>query len=412
MEIKTLILGSVTSFFINVVALYFYSRLYSKEQFGVFALFVSFITIGSILATFRIDNLIVLQKTKKEAAFFSVICNKLVLFFSLVILCIAILFYFYSILFFKENKIIWLIIPISIYFFSIVNVFIAWNNKIKKYRVISNYRFIQALTAAFFSVLFGYLEIGIGLIIGQTIGFFISASYLMLLFYKEVIKINFEKVTYIKIKEILINNKDIINYSYGLGFVLKLTQALPNFILNTFFGSGIVGVYDMTIKILNIPRTIISTNIGEIYYQKASIFYHRKNLKFNKITTDTTVLLFFVAILLYLPFVLFGKDLFSFFLGENWIDSGVLSETMAFWYILIFITMPMAYVFYIKRILNKLFWYCCFSFLIKISIFLYFANFEAEMATVYNYIYVCLFLEFLLLIYIIKNGKINLKSSS
>jgi len=409
---KTLIFGSVTSFFINIMALYFYSRLYSKEQFGVFALFVSFITIGSIVATFRVDDLIVLQKTKKEAAFFSIICSKLVFFFSLFILCIAILFYFISILFFESNKLIWLIIPISIYFFSNVNVFIAWNNKIKKYRVISNYRFIQALTAAFFSVLFGYLEIGIGLIIGQTIGFFISASYLMLVFYKDVNKINFEKVSYNKVKEVLIKNKDIINYSYGLGFVLKLTQAAPNFILNSFFGSGIVGVYDMTIKILNIPRTIISTNIGELYYQKASIYYHRKNLKFNKITIDTTVFLFFVAIILYLPLVFFGRDLFSIFLGEKWIDSGVLSETMAIWYILIFITTPMAYVFYIKRILNKLFWYCCFSFLIKIGVFFYFANFGTEMTTVYNYVYICLSLEFILLLYIIKNGKLNLKSAS
>ncbi len=404
-EIKTLVFGSFSSLMINIVALFFYSRLYSIEQFGIFALFVSIITIGSIIATFRINDLIVLQKTKKEAAFFSVLCNWLVLRFSLVVLFFAIILYVFSILFFQSSKIIWLLIPLSIYCFSNVNTFISWNNKIKKYNVISIFRFVQAFTVAFVSILLGYFKIELGLIIGQTIGIFISSSYLMVLFYKSTVVYKFKKNTFSELKVIFRNNKDIINYSYGLAVVLKLTQAIPNFILNSFFGSSIVGVFDMTIKILNIPRVLISNNIGEIYYQKATVFHHRKNIKFNKITMDTSGFLLISGAFIYLPFVLFGKDLFSLFLGQSWALSGELSEIIAFWYFLIFITSPMAYIYYIFRNLNKLFWFCSFSLLIKITVCFFIATTQSAMSTLYYYSYICIILEFLLLLFIFYSYK-------
>jgi hypothetical protein len=152
-------------------------------------------------------------------------------------------------------------------------------------------------------------------------------------------------------------------------------------------------------------RTIFSSNIGELNYQRASVLYNRGSDYFNKITIDTGVVLGFISIAVYIPVIFYSSELFSFFLGEHWKDSGMLSETIVYWSILIFITSHMLYVFFIKRILNKLIWYSWFSFIIKIVVFYFFATNSTVVNTVYYYVYTCITLEIVLLFFILINIK-------
>lgn len=411
-QLKTLIFGSTSSFLINVVALLIYSRIYSKEQIGIYALFVSVITIGAILATFRLENVVVLQKTKREAAFISSISNHLVLLFSIVLLVLAILLVSFSVLFFNSSSYIWIFIPIAVFTFANTNIFLSWNNKIKKYQLISSYRLIQSLSIAVLVIALGYFNIVQGLIIGYTFGIFLSYIFLLVKFKAEQSKFHFGKVTFRKLADVLQTNKDIINASYGLGFMQTISRFLPNFILNFFYGSGIVGIYDMTIKILNIPKNIISVNIGELYYQKANLFYLRGNSQFKKITISTTWLLLLLGSVSYLPFYLYGTELFTLFLGEKWKLSGELSEIITVWYIILFITSPMAYLYYIKRILNKLLWFSIVSFSIKIITLVYFANFTDSFSTIKIYTFICMLLELVLLGFVLANSNIKNKKDS
>jgi len=400
---KILVFGSSASFIINAISLYFFSKLYSKEQFGVYALFVSFITLGAILSAFRLNDVIVLQKTKKEAAYISYVCTKITLYFSILILIFTTSFGFLSISFFSANYKIWFYISGALYCLSIIGIFLAWNNKIKRYKVISVYRLIQAINLAVFGILFGFFNIELGLILAYTISVVISSIYLWVKFKSSIKIVELKKITVYGIKLILLKNRDIVNYSFGLSFFTTALKTLPNFILNSFYGSGIVGVYDMSLKILNIPINLISTNIGELYYQKGSVFHTKYKLKFKKLTVNSIMILFLVAIFSYLPFILYGEELFSIFLGNKWAIAGVFSEVMSLWYIILFTTSPMAYIFYIKRELYKLFWFIFISFFVKISILFYLVKFYAENDVIYLYTYICISLELLLLLSIIRN---------
>ena len=67
----TLSFGSLISLFINVLILLSFSRIYNKEHFGDYAIFISVVSLMSIMATFRIEHLIVLEKTIIEADYLS-----------------------------------------------------------------------------------------------------------------------------------------------------------------------------------------------------------------------------------------------------------------------------------------------------------------------------------------------------
>jgi O-antigen/teichoic acid export membrane protein len=401
----TLSFGSILSLGINISVLILFSRIYSKENFGDYAIFVSVISIFSIAATFRIEHLIVLKKTIKEAAFLAKICNKIIAYFTLVTFFISVVFYLFSFSFFNLPSFVWLFIAIPIYCLSHIIVFLSLNNKIKDYKLISNYKILQSLTFGFTGFLCNYYDKNFGLIIAYVLG--LVASFLLFSIYdkKFTQKFHFSLVNFKDIKSTFYSNSSYIKISFGLEFFNTISKYIPNFILNAYYGNGIVGIYDMTLKVLNIPKNIISLNIGELYYQKAAIFYHKSKQKFSKITAQTFYILLLTSVLCYTPFIFFGEELFVFALGNQWKLSGELSEIIALWFIFLFITSPMAYIFYIRQTLNQLFWFTFLTFLVKTAFLFYLATTNLETQIIYNYTYVCIVLELVLIYQIKRNYK-------
>ena len=171
-NLKTLLFGSSSSFIINAVSLLVLSRVYTKENFGIFAIFISIISLGAMLSTFRFESIIVLQKSNKESAYISHISISIVLWFSffLIFLLIPILSLLDS--FFNSHIYIWVFIPFSIYLLGNINIFLSWNNKIKNYKIISYFRLIQSSINASFGILLGYYNFELGLIISYFLGIF------------------------------------------------------------------------------------------------------------------------------------------------------------------------------------------------------------------------------------------------
>ena len=406
----TLSFGSILSLLINVLVLVIFSRIYSKENFGDYAIFVSVTSLLAIIATFRIEHLIVLKKTIKEAAFLSKVCKQTIRYFTFFVVVVMIFLYVFSVPFFNLNKTIWLFIPIPVFCLSQIIVFLSWNNKIKNYILISRYKILQSITVGVTGYICHFFYKDVGLIYAYILGLIISFVMFQIHFNKFISKFNFNVLGLETIIKTFIENKKYIKNSFGLEFFNTVGKYIPNFILNAYYGNAIVGVYDMTLKVLNIPKNIISLNIGELYYQKASTFYHKSYKKFSKITLQTFYTLLITGIVCYLPFVFFGKELFVFVLGKKWQLSGEFSQIISLWILLLFITSPMAYIFYIRKTLATLFWFILGSFIVKTSVLFYFSTLQNESLTIYNYTYFCIIIELFLVILILKQRSKTIKT--
>ncbi|AUC86447.1 hypothetical protein CW731_14675 [Polaribacter sp. ALD11] len=405
----TLTIGSAFSLVINILALLVFSRIYSKEQFGDYAILISVVSILSILGTFRLEHLIVLQKTSIEAAYLSRVCIRIIKFFSLITLFLSLLFFVLSIPFFNQHPFMWLLLPVSIFSLSHIMIFLSWNNKIKNYKLISNYKILQSLIVTISGVLLGFFFNDFGLVFSYVFGLIVSFLFFNINYKKATRKFYFNSINNTDVKNVFKENKVYVKNSFGLEFFNTISKYIPNFILNAYYGSAIVGVYDMALKILHIPKNIISTNIGELYYQKASVFYHKSPKKFSNLSIKTFFILFAFSVVCYLPFILFGEDLFVFALGVKWTMSGKLSEIIAFWILLLFITSPVSYIFYIKKKLSRLFLFIFISFLWKTLILYYLAMNYPQVKAIFNYTYICVCLELILIFLILKQMKLHKK---
>ena len=83
----------------------------------------------------------------------------------------------------------------------------------------------------------------------------------------------------------------------------------------------------MANKIINLPNTFIATPVNRVYYQTATKMYNENqdvgNFSFKMIQKNIQLAIIPVILLM-----LFGEELFSFFLGSNWHTAGIFASTL------------------------------------------------------------------------------------
>ena len=150
------------------------TRIYTPEDFGIFALYISFSSIFSIIATGRYELAIMLPKKDSDAINIVVIS----FFMSFIISFIAfllIVFFNQPIASFLGNKEIssWLyLIPVSVLLTGMYQSFNYWNNRHKRYKQLAFSKVVQSGTSATSNLGMGFNDFGSsGLIFSFVFGF-------------------------------------------------------------------------------------------------------------------------------------------------------------------------------------------------------------------------------------------------
>jgi len=137
-------------------------------------------------------------------------------------------------------------------------------------------------------------------------------------------------------KAILIKHKAFIKFQMPGTFIANVNQQLPVYLTNAFFGTEMVGYYSMTIKILQMPITLVGVAIGKVFYQTITGMQHnigelrdyvKRNL--NKLMWLSAIPMFFI--------VLIGDLVIKAVLGENWVPAGVYIRILALQNIFLFL---------------------------------------------------------------------------
>jgi lipopolysaccharide exporter len=110
----------------------------------------------------------------------------------------------------------------------------------------------------------------------------------------------------------------------------SLSQSIPTFILSGFFGTSLVGLYGMALRVLVYPSTFLTASMRQVLLQEAAETQARgeSNLpRFRKATL-------WLAVLVLLPTIAVmavGPWLFSAVLGEEWREAGVYARWLVLW---------------------------------------------------------------------------------
>jgi O-antigen/teichoic acid export membrane protein len=324
------------------------TRIYSPDDFGTFALYMSIVSIVAIFATGKYDLAIMIPKRDYDAIHIVVLSMFITIMISMVSLLVVIIFN-ENITDLLNNKSIsnWLyLLPLSIFLTGIYQSINYWLNRKKEYKQLAISRVVQSGTSSTANLGFGMGGFNAsGLIIGGVLGQIIATTILGRLVYIS----DSEKLKDIRTDNMLKMAKKYITfpkYVMASEFVTVLLFQLPILFLSMFFNIAIVGFYNLVQRILGMPMTLLSRSVSDVFKEKASSDYN-KNGQCKDIYLKTLKILIALGIIPFSILFFYAPDIFSFVFGEKWITSGEFAQILSIMFFLKFVSSPLSYMFYI-----------------------------------------------------------------
>jgi O-antigen/teichoic acid export membrane protein len=258
-------MGNAISHGITFLGFILLSRIYSPDDFGVYAVVFGSVAILSAVASFRYEMTILLPKhtnVAKLALQVSVIAasvNALIVFLAVSLLIIG-----------GWIELYWLVLPIAGFFSSIINIGSFLQNRHQQYRRIIGIQIGRALlflVTAYAAQLMGIAENG--LLVGMGISYVVPGFWLLLVDFRRSNAYELKPSKKRCIFWIKKHNK-FLYYSTPAVFVSTLASQAPVFLLTLFSGAAQAGYYSLVFRIVMSPVMLFSSAVNRVYMQSVS----------------------------------------------------------------------------------------------------------------------------------------------
>jgi len=328
-NVLTLMTGTTIAQAIPIAISPILTRIYSPEEFGIFALYMSVASMISVVATGGYEYAIMLPK-KDEDAINIVALSILVSFFVSFIALLIVFIFNAQITNLLGNPEIssWLyFIPISVLLTGIYQSFNYWNNRKKKYKILAMNRVVQSGTTATANVGMGLSKFGSsGLILGGVLGQGVSTAFLTTKTFDNK-NFSFKKIKKSKIIVLAKKYIDFFKYSTFSSLLNSLSFNLLSILLSKIFSVTVLGFYSLVYRILTLPSALIGNSISQVYFQEST---KQKNIYGNNrvIFMVTLKKLTFISLVIYIPMYFYISELMIFVFGEEWKISGEIAKIL------------------------------------------------------------------------------------
>ncbi len=321
-NVLTLMSGTTISQALPIAISPILTRIYTPEDFGVFALFIAISSIFGSIANARYDLAIMLPKKDEDAINIFALGFIITTIFSFFLLIIIFLFNIQIIKLLNNEEVgSWLyFIPFVVFFTGIYNLLNYFNNRKQYYKDIANSIIIKSVIAAIIQLIIGFLKNGpTGLITGQILSQMFANSVLL----KNIIK-NKVLVSHIKFIKIIANAKRYRNFpkfSMLAIFANTLSYHLTNILISSLYSVATLGFYSLVQRVLGAPSALIGISISQVFYQEASSEKQKTGMAIHTFKT-TLKKLILIAIPSFIILYFIVEDLFAFVFGEEWRVAG------------------------------------------------------------------------------------------
>ena len=351
-NVLTLMIGTTIAQAIPIAISPILTRIYTPEDFGVFALFVSITSILGSIANGRYELAIMLPKKDEDAINIVALGIIITVIFSFLVFLVILIFH-NQIVNVLNNKEIstWLyFIPLVVLLTGLYNVLNYWNNRKKYYKDLAKATVIKSIAGGIIQLSLGFLKVGVsGLISGQIVSQIFANGKLLRNLVKE--KVLLKSIRKVKIIVMYRRYIDFFKYSSIAALFNSFYHKGMPILINMFYSSAVVGWYFFSNKIVRLPLNLIFGSLSRVYYQKASVLYNEKKIRelyyFTiKIQFKVGIILLFLLTILSLG----GPFIFGLIFGKNWIEAG---EYIRYFAVFVFFNMLYSPISSIGDILNK-----------------------------------------------------------
>lgn len=348
-NLSMLITGGVIAQVIPFVFTPLLTRLYTPDDFGALAFYMSFITIISSFITGKYEQAIPVSSKKDvdQLVFLSLFLGiVLAIFITIAFILESVIFKEHSVL--GDLQYIYFLLPLGAFFLSANQVLTYWYIEREHYKKISVNKIWQSTANVFFSVSLKGIKAG-GLIFSDLLSRAVLTSVMWSVFIKDIkqqhrFKKIFTRKFYLRQYSVFKRYKRMPLYIVPGTFMNIAAKEVPIIVFTAIYKPEFVGYVMLSQRLFLAPLGIISSSMSQVLLKRMS-----SELKTIGNCRRTYIYSFIgLAILPIIPmmfFLAFSKSIILFVLGRDWLP------ILDFLIVLI----PFYYIYFISGTLNIIF---------------------------------------------------------
>ncbi|WP_417365316.1 lipopolysaccharide biosynthesis protein [Flavobacterium beibuense] len=327
-SIATLFTGTLISRVIPFLLAPVLTRIYSQEEFGRVALYLSVTQVFSVIACGRYEMSIVLPDNKKEALS-SLLLSVIIAFFTSFILLVTVILFSTSLSIYLEDPKIekWLyFLPLSIFLQATFMALSFYMVREKKFKDIAVSNIAKSFGAGLLQILLGVVKkVYDGLLIGEVFSYlFGNFRYLRQINKeKEVVK----SITKEDLKSTAKRYKNFALFSTPSILLNSLSVNVINFFIPKLYSLSVLGNYSLSYKYIMFPITLIGGSVRDVFFQELNQVKHQQ-VKAKKVFVKYSLFLFISSFLICTVLYFIIEDLFIMIFGKEWQLAGEISKIL------------------------------------------------------------------------------------
>ncbi len=320
------------------------TRLYTPEDFGLFALFIALTSVFVSFASGRYELAVMLPVDDKESI--NILALGLLITTALSTSLLLFITLFHDIILSLVNNIeigVWLyFIPLIVLFTGLYNLLTYFNNRQKCYQDLARATIVKSLVLVAVQLGIGFVKTGAtGLISGQILSSFFANMKLL----KNILN-NRSLLHSISKKEMLSmakRYKDFPLYQAPHALLNTFSSNIPVYLFSSFVNATIVGFYALSTRIVFAPLMIIAGASAKVYNQKVTQLYNEGGDAYAlsiQLLQSLLKKIFFPFVLL----ILFAPDIFALLFGASWREAGLYTQILSPWLFMVFFVTTISFI--------------------------------------------------------------------
>jgi len=324
------------------------AKIYGPEAYGDFAIFTAVCSLIIPFSTLQLQAGYVAAQSRLE--FYTLVRISLTALIGISLLSA------FSILLYNsqaENKLenLYLYIPAYVFFSGLFIIFRGWNIKLQEFKKSAKARVFATIVGKSGTLSFGffYTQDAIGIMFGSILAFISESMGLfskrMILEAKMVLR---QKISREYYKLTLLKFKQYPTYVAFNSIINSISTQLPVYFIATQFTKDDVGLFSLSLSLIQIPLNLMGTSIGAVFLPKIARVIDQVETRNKTIMGLYNKLFYFGVIGLLFLAVVLGLFL-TLLLGSEWAGASYLSSFMAISFAFATVSIPLSVVF---RLIN------------------------------------------------------------
>ena len=322
-----------------------FSRLYTPEEFGLVALYMSLLSILSVLATAKYEQAIMLPR--EDGAAINLLGLVLLITAAVSVFCLMVVVFFNSFLARVSGNpdigpwLYWL--PLSLLLHGLFQGATFFSNRKKLFGIMASgtvvqYGFLNGVRLAA-----GLLRTPFnGLIAGQLAAQ-ISGTAFMLARTQKKLRTLYHQISWNEIRQQGSIYSGYPRYNMMLNFTNNLSGSLPVFMFTWGFSAEAAGLYAFGYTFVFRPLSLFSQSTQQVLSQKIIEDFHQGKWVYPAL--KKLVLRFFLlGIIPFMLLALLGPWLFGVIFSEAYARAGSMLQVLTPWLFLVFLTSPLSFI--------------------------------------------------------------------